>query len=120
MLKTNESVEMYLETILMLSKNSDKVRAIDISRAMNFSKPSVFNALKNLLQKGYIYYDKNYIYLTESGKILAKSVYDKHILLTEFFIKIGANKVVSEKNACLLEHVITDELLCVIKEYLNT
>lgn len=119
-MKYRESEEMYLETILLLSKENLNVRSIDIANHLDYSRPSVSRAV-NLLQK------KNYINVAKDGRITftnegynkAIHIYEKHNIITSLLIKIGANEEMAEDNACRFEHVITDELLEIMKKYLN-
>ncbi|MBQ6479318.1 MAG: metal-dependent transcriptional regulator [Erysipelotrichaceae bacterium] len=112
-----ESAEMYMETIHILSLKNKNVRAIDISRHMNFSKPSVSRAMKNLSNDGYISVDANgNITLTEKGLKIAKGIYEKHRQLTDFFIRIGVSPETAEEDACRIEHVISDETFEAIKK----
>lgn len=112
-----ESAEMYMETIHILSLKNKKVRAIDISRHMGFSKPSVSRAMKNLSNEGYISIDVNgNISLTEKGLKIAEGIYEKHRQLTDFFIRIGVSPETAEEDACRIEHVISDETFEAIKK----
>lgn len=116
-----ESGENYLETILLLSKRNGSVRSIDIARELEFSKPSVSRAVGLLKEDSYILIDKNgYIELTEKGKEKAESIYERHQLLTEFFIKTAKiDRKIAEEDACRVEHVISDECFQGIKEFLK-
>ena len=115
-----ESAEMYLETILILSKELENVRAIDICKKMNFSKPSVSRAMKNLSNENYISIsDKGYITLEEKGLDIAKKIYERHELLTEYFERLGISSQTAEDDACKIEHVISDETFKVIKKELK-
>lgn len=113
-----ESGEMYLETILILSKENPSVRAIDIGEYMGFSKPSVSRALKLLKNGGFIAVDKDgFITLTDSGKHVAEKNYERHTLLTELFIKLGVNEEIAAQDACKIEHDISDETFLAIKQH---
>ena len=115
-----ESAEMYLETIHVLSQEMENVRSIDICKKMNFSKPSVSRAMKNLKNDGYIDIDENgYITLKEKGKKIAEKIYERHKILTAGFIKIGVSPETAEEDACRIEHVISDETFEVIKSHLK-
>lgn len=116
-----ESGEMYLETILVLKKRNSQVRSIDIARELNFSKPSVSRAVGILKDNGYISIDSNsYIELTEKGTRIAKDIYEKHKLLTEFFTTIvKVSPEIAEEDACRIEHVISDETFQGIKRILE-
>lgn len=116
----NESMEMYLETIYTLQNSGKTVHAIDIANELNYSKPSVSRAMKLLVSNNYITINQQQdILLTEEGYNLAKSVYEKHTILTNFFMSVGADKALAEENACRIEHVITDELFLIIKNKMN-
>ena len=115
-----ESGEMYLETILRLSLLKDKVRAIDVSEEMGFSKPSVSRGLSILKREGYLTVEENgALQLTEAGKAKAQSVYDRHLALTEFFTRIGVSEERAVDDACRVEHVISDETFEALKEHLK-
>ncbi|MEG1027217.1 MAG: metal-dependent transcriptional regulator [Oscillospiraceae bacterium] len=105
-----ESGEMYLETIYILSKSQNDIRAIDIVNYTGYSKPSISRAMGILKNELYIEIDKNgFITLTEKGKAVAKSVYSRHLLLTDFLTKIGVSPEVASEDACKIEHHISDE-----------
>lgn len=105
-----ESGEMYLETILILSKKSNFVRAIDVGEYMGYSKPSVSRAVGLLKAGGYIQVDENgAITLLPPGQEVAERIYERHRVLTEFFIRIGVDPDVAEADACRIEHVISEE-----------
>jgi Mn-dependent DtxR family transcriptional regulator len=115
-----ESGQMYLETILVLSKQNSKIRSIDISEHMGFSKPSVSRAI-GLLKKGeYITVDSDgYITLTESGAEVAHKMYDRHRLLTSFFSSLGVPEDIASKDACKIEHHISDETFEAMKRHID-
>ena len=117
-MKTHESKEMYLETILLLRMRKANVRSVDVVEELGYAKSSVSRAV-NLLQKGgYITIDENGdILLTASGQKKAEDVYEKHRVLTDAFMKMGADASVAEEDACRVEHVISDELFAAIKSY---
>lgn len=116
-----ESGEMYLETILILKKRYGKVRSIDIARELNFSKPSVSRAVGILKGDGYILVKSNgYIELTEKGTKVAKDIYEKHKVLTEFFTTVvKVSPKIAEEDACRIEHVISDETFQGLKRILE-
>ena len=119
-IKLFESGEMYLETILILSKQQKEVRSIDISRMMNFSKPSVSRAVNKLKDFDYIYIDTNgLITLTEKGKELANNIYDKHIALTNLLKAVGVDEKRASEDVCRIEHVISDESFLALRKYFN-
>lgn len=115
-----ESGQMYLETILILTQRQSHVRSIDICDYMGFSKPSVSRAV-GLLKKGeFILVDKDgYITLTESGRLEAQKIYDRHEILTEFLTRLGVDSEVASSDACKIEHHISDESFDAIKKALN-
>lgn len=105
-----ESGEMYLETILILSKKSNFVRAIDVGEHMGYSKPSVSRAVGLLKAGGYIHVDENgAITLLPPGQEVAERIYERHRVLTDFFQRIGVTPDVAEADACRIEHVISEE-----------
>ena len=107
-----ESGEMYLETIYILSKTNSDVRSIDIARKLNFSKPSVSRAINLLKEDGYINVDsKGYIALSDKGYQVASTIYERHIILSDFFKSIGVSEETATKDACRIEHVISDETM---------
>ena len=114
-----ESGEMYLETILRLSKKNDIIRAIDIGEEMGYSKPSVSRAIGLLKRAGYVVADKDgHLSLTESGKSVAEKIYERHTLFTRLLITFGVDEAVAVKDACKMEHAISDVSFEAIKKYL--
>ena len=115
-----ESGEMYLETILILSREKPVVRAIDIGEYMEFSKPSVSRAVGKLKADGYIEVDDSgYITLTESGRKIAESIYDRHNTLKSIFVTMGVDEDTAEDDACKLEHYLSDTTYEAMKKYFN-
>ena len=113
-----ESGEMYLETILVLTSQSPHVRAIDVGEYMGYSKPSVSRAMGLLKNGGYIKVDENgYITLLEPGREVAEMIYERHTLLTQFLTRLGVSPEVASEDACRLEHVISDESFQAIKRH---
>ena len=113
-----ESGQMYLETILILKEKNENVRAIDIANEMNFSKPSVSRGMKILKENNLITIDDNgFINFTKQGEKIAKSVYEKHKVISSLLIKIGVDKKTAIGEACKIEHVLSDETLSKIKKY---
>ena len=107
-----ESGEMYLETILVLSKRLPVVRSIDIAHELNYSKPSVSRAIGLLKKDEYIIVDsKGYIELTDKGLKVATTIYDRHDTLSSFFESIGVSHDTAVNDACRIEHVISDETI---------
>ncbi|MCC3864019.1 metal-dependent transcriptional regulator [Terrisporobacter petrolearius] len=119
-MKKQESIENYLETILILSNRLSSVRSIDIVKELGYSKPSISVAMKNLRTKGYINMDDDgYITLTTKGNNLAKSIYERHIVLSKALMSIGIREETAKEDACLIEHIISEESFEKIKLYLN-
>lgn len=116
-----ESGEMYLETILILKKRNGQVRSIDIARELKFSKPSVSRGVGILKDDGYITIDSSgYIELSEKGNRVAKYIYEKHKILTEFFTTVvKVSPETAEEDACRIEHVISDETFQGLKKLLE-
>lgn len=113
-----ESGEMYLETILILSLKGKPVRSIDVAEEMGFSKPSVSRAVGILRTGGYLEVDKNgYLELTEEGRRVAERTYERHTVLTELFIRLGVNEKTAADDACRIEHVISEETFAAVKKY---
>ena len=115
-----ESGEMYLETILILSKKNNVVRAIDIAEHMGYSKPAVSRALGKLREGKLIITDRDgYIAFTENGRSLAEKVYHKHVLLTEFIMRLGVDEETAAADACRIEHVISDKSFKAIQNHMK-
>ena len=113
-----ESGEMYLETILVLSKKINYVRSLDVAEYMGFSKPSVSRAVGLLKSGGYIVVDgSGYIYLTDAGLEVAQKIYERHTILTSMLIKLGVDEKVAAEDACKMEHDISDESFAAIKKH---
>ena len=111
-----ESAEMYLETILILSKKG-AVRAIDVAKEMNFSRPSVSVTLHNLEKEEYISFGEGQaITLLPKGAEIAKTTYERHTILTEFFEQIGVKSAIAAADACKIEHDISPESFKAIKK----
>ena len=105
-----ESGEMYLEAILVLAKKSGYVRSIDVSEYLGYSKPSVSRAMGILREGGYILVEKDgAITLTDSGKKLAETIYERHTVLSELLIRLGVDEKTATDDACRIEHVISEE-----------
>ena len=117
-MKIQESAENYLETILMLSQRKGSVRSIDIANELEFSKPSVSVAMKNLRLNGYIEVDAaGLIRLLPEGRAIAEAVLEKHRLMTAFLISLGVSPEVPAEDACRIEHVHSDESFEAIKNH---
>ena len=116
-MKMQESPEDYLETIYMLSLHSSEVRSIDVARHLGYSKPSVSVAMKRLREKGYVNMDdNNLLTLTESGLAIARSIYERHQVISGYLMSIGVSEETALKDACRIEHVLSEETFHKIKE----
>lgn len=113
-----ESGEMYLETIYILSKKSSAVRSLDVAEYMNYSKPSVSRAVGLLKEDGYLEMDANgLLTLTEKGLSTAAKTYERHTVLSELFISIGVPEDIAVSDACKIEHDISDETFEALKKH---
>ena len=116
-MKMQESPEDYLETIYMLSLHNSEVRSIDVARHLGYSKPSVSVAMKRLRENGYVNMDANsFLTLTESGLAIARSSYERHQVISGYLMSIGVSKETALKDACRIEHVLSEETFHKIKE----
>lgn len=113
-----ESGEMYLETIYILSKKMAAVRSLDVAEYMGFSKPSVCRAVGLLKSGEYIVVDKDgYITLTAAGEDVAHKIYERHTVLSDFLVRLGVDPKVASEDACKIEHDISDESFEAIKAH---
>ena len=116
-MKMQESPEDYLETIYTLSLHSSEVRSIDVARHLGYSKPSVSVAMKRLRENGYVNMDdNNLLTLTESGLAIARSIYERHQVISGYLMSIGVSEETALKDACRIEHVLSEETFHKIKE----
>ena len=111
-----ESAEDYLERILILSEKLEKVREIDVVNDMGFSKPSVSIAMKKLRDNGYIIIHGGALTLTEKGKAIAEKIYERHKILTKGFMLLGIDEETASRDACKIEHDLSDITFEKIKE----
>lgn len=119
-MKLHESGEMYLETILVLSKKNPYVRAIDVGEYMGFSKPSVSRALSLLKSGGFVEVgESGGLFLTETGREVAEKIYERHCCLSEVLIQMGVDRETADADACKIEHVISDESFNAIKKHFS-
>ena len=119
-LKIQESAENYLETILMLGREKPCVRSIDIANELNFSKPSVSVAMKNLRENGYILVDEHgYITLTAAGQSIADTMYERHTMLSSWLIYLGVDARTAAEDACRMEHVLSADTFEAIKRHIT-
>lgn len=117
-MKINQSRENYLETIYMLREKKGEVRSIDIANELEYSKPSVSVAMKNLREDGYITTTSDgYITLTERGAEVAQRMYERHTLITRWFVSLGVSEKVASEDACRIEHVLSAETFDAIKKH---
>lgn len=115
-----ESGEMYLETVYILSNRSESIRSIDICEYMGYSKPSVSRAVGLLKNGGYVTVDeKGYITLTSEGKSVAEKMFERHTMLTDFLVRLGVDKDIASEDACKIEHHISEESFEAIKKHVN-
>ena len=120
-MKIYESEENYLETILVLSLNKSRVRSIDIVNELEFSKPSVSVAMKNLRAKGYILIDdEGNITLTKKGQKIADTVYERHVVISDWLIFLGVDKKTAIHDACHMEHALSEKSFLAIKNHINS
>ncbi len=119
-MQLKESGEMYLETIYVLSQRKGFVRSIDVGEEMGYSKPSVSRAVGILRDGGYITvaHDGG-LHLTEAGLEVAQRTYERHTVLSEFFIKLGVDEETATNDACKIEHVISSSTFAALKKHLN-
>lgn len=118
--KSTESAENYLETILMLKEKKGMVRSIDIVHQLDFSKPSVSHAVGLLKKNGHIVVDSDgWIELTESGLEIAKRIYERHLLISKWLVKLGVSPETAEEEACKIEHDISAETFEVLKAHIE-
>ena len=119
-MQLQESGEMYLESIYVLSKKITNVRSVDISEYMGYSKPSVSRAVSLLKSGGYIVMDKdNFITLTDSGLEIAEKIYERHTVLTAMLVRMGVSEETASEDACRMEHAISDETFEAIKAHIG-
>lgn len=117
-MQLQESGEMYLETILVLSQKSSYVRSIDVGEYMGYSKPSVSRAMGLLKNGGFITVDKDgHISLTDAGREVAEKIYERHKLLTECLMRLGVDEETATEDACKIEHDISDKSFEAIKKH---
>ena len=120
-MKNNQSLEDYLERILILKERIGNVRSIDLANDMKFSKPSISIAMKKLEEKGLVEVDKitGFLNLTSDGLSIAQKTYEKHCALRDFFISIGVSDEVATDDACKIEHDLSDETFSCLRKYIK-
>lgn len=116
----HESAEMYLETIYVLTEKSNNVRSIDVAEHMGYSKPSVSRAVNLLKQGGYLLMATDgSLSLTDEGRLAAKKIFERHTVLSKFLAFIGVSDETAAKDACKIEHVVSDETVLAIKNFVE-
>ncbi len=119
-IKVLESAENYLETILIMTKRNGSVRSIDIANELDYSKPSVSVAMKNLRESDCITVDEGgYIHLTQKGLGIAKMIYERHVIISEWLQSIGVDEKTAIEDACAIEHVISATSFEAFKKFIN-
>lgn len=119
-MRLQESGEMYLETILILSLKGGVVRSVDVGEYMGYSKPSVSRAIGLLRDGGYVFSDSDgHLLLTEKGKEIAEKIYERHVMLTDCLVKMGVSEEIAARDACKIEHDISDETFEAIKRHVG-
>lgn len=119
-MRLQESGQMYLETILVLSGQKPMVRSIDVGEYMGYSKPSVSRAIGLLKSGGFVTVDDDgALHLTESGRAVAEKIYERHTILTKMLVGLGVDPKVAAEDACKMEHVISDESFSAIKYHIT-
>ena len=119
-MQIHQSAEDYLECILKLSKQRPVVRSIDIANDMNYSKPSISVAMKNLRLNGYINVDESgFITLTDSGMEIASNIYDRHLILRKWLEFLGISPETAEQDACKIEHTLSKETYALRKHIIE-
>ena len=119
-MQIHESEENYLETILMLSLKGEKVRSIDIVNELEYSKPSVSVAMKNLREKSYITMDdEGFITLTKKGRKIADTMYERHIAISDWLVSLGVDAKTAAQDACKMEHTMSEKSFLAIKKHIE-
>ena len=117
-MKIQESAENYLETILILHNRKGYVRSTDIATELGFSKPSVSVAMKNFRETGYITMDGDYlITLTDKGRAIAESIYERHVIIAKFLMAIGVDEKTAFEDSCKIEHDLSEKTFACMKEH---
>lgn len=119
LVKHNQSAEDYLESILLLSGQSEEVHRINVAKALKVSGAAVNKAVKILVEKGYVYEEGKHLCLTVEGKRYAEEVFERHCILREFLKGLGVSEEVAEEDACRMEHLLSDETFKAIKNFVN-
>ncbi len=119
-MRIQESAEMYLETIYILSQTSTSVRSIDVAEALGYSRPSISRAVGLLKKNGYLLVNEDgFLTLTEKGMETAGKVYERHTILTAALMALGVDRESAAEDACRIEHVISDKTIAAVKAHIN-
>ena len=119
-METRESAENYLETIYILLQNNDRIRSIDIVHELEYSKPSVSVAMKNLRENGYVEIDnEGHIALTDSGRKIAQSMYERHTIISDWLVYLGVDRKTAVNDACRMEHTMSEKSFSAIKNHIE-
>jgi Mn-dependent DtxR family transcriptional regulator len=119
-MKTYESEETYLETILMLSKGGSPVRSVDVANELEYSRPSVSVAMKKMREKGYVLVDGDgYISFTDDGRKIAESMYERHMLISDWLTFLGVDREIAVNDACKIEHSMSEQSFTAIKNHIE-
>ena len=119
LVKHNQSAEDYLESILLLSGQSEEVHRINVAKALKVSGAAVNKAVKLLCEKGYVYEDGKHLYLTKQGTAYAEAVYEKHCIIKEFLIRNGVSAATAEEAACHMDHLLSEETVEMMRKNLG-
>lgn len=118
-MRHNQSAEDYLESILLLSRETEFVHRVDVARKIGVSQPAVQKAVRILVENGYIECDGMHIYLTSKGKTYAEEIFDRHCTIREFLTMHGVNLKDADEDACELEHVVSKATFDMMKDYVQ-
>lgn len=118
-MKRNQSTEDYLESILLLSRETEFVHRVDVARKVGVSQPAVQKAVKILTAAGFVECDGMHIYLTHKGRLYAEEIYDRHVTIRTFLMKLGVNAKDADADACEMEHVLSEASFEAMKNYLK-
>ena len=117
----SEAIENYLETIYILSKEKSEIHAIDICAYLSYSRPTVSIVLRQMREQGLVHVNEdNHIYLTEEGRRIAENMYERHELLTRLFMSYGVSKETALRDACKIEHDLSDETFEALKRHIES
>ncbi len=115
----DQSIEDYLETILILRQGSDEVHQVEVARRLGVSQPAVNKAIRKMKESGYVRTEGMHIFLTESGRKRAEETYDKHCKIRDFLIRLGVDGEIAEADACVIEHVVSPSTYAAICNFLS-